>query len=502
MTSRRTLLIGSAGLTTFAISSGVTFAAPKAMQPVQWDRTTDVLIFGAGEAGLCAAIAAREVGATVLVCEKAAFCGGHTAMSGSGYYIGGTEIQKRAGIDDSIEFNWKDSVDRGIKSYRFIKRDTSVVRRVYDEGVADMAWLEKYGVRFMPHPVQGIGNRKRVHYVAPGYKKGSPVLIDTLSKAATKLGAEIETQTALVGLITETGEPTLGVRVVGAEVKDASGKKQLIRARRGVILATGGFANSPELVKRFHPYLAGTPSLGSKLNTGDGIIAALNLGANMIIETNGFGMNMLFVGTHKGQSMGLPMTEAPLIVVGKNGERFEDESKGYLAACHKMTERKIKLADWIFDEKTYQKFRNGCLKPMFETEVVNKYDTIEALAKGEGIEVQTLRATIDQYNKDVAKGKDSRFGRTKLLATIDKPPFYAFECGPRIYTSYSGLEINRDAQVMDTRGKPITGLYAAGDVTGHLAYQCNLGGGGVSGISMATVYGKVAGTNAANNKKI
>lgn len=88
MTSRRTLLIGSAGLTTFAISSGGTFAAPKAMQPVQWDRTTDVLIFGAGEAGLCAAIAAREVGASVLVCEKAAFCGGHTAMSGSGYYIG------------------------------------------------------------------------------------------------------------------------------------------------------------------------------------------------------------------------------------------------------------------------------------------------------------------------------------------------------------------------------------------------------------------------------
>ena len=149
------------------------------------------------------------------------------------------------------------------------------------------------------------------------------------------------------------------------------------RARAHVILATGGFANSPELVKRFHPYLAGTPSLGSKLNTGDGIIAALNLGASMIIETNGFGMNMLFVGTHKGQSMGLPMTEAPLIVVGKNGERFEDESKGYLAACHKMTERKIKLADWIFDEKTYQKFRNGCLKPMFETEVVNTYDTIE-----------------------------------------------------------------------------------------------------------------------------
>ena len=218
----------------------------------------------------------------------------------------------------------------------------------------------------------------------------------------------------------------------------------------------------------------------------------------MIVETNGFGMNMLFVGTHKGQSMGLPMTEAPLIVVAKNGERFEDESKGYLAACHKMTELGIKLADWIFDEKTYQKFRGGCLKPMFETEVVNKYDTIEALAKGEGIDAKALKETIARYNSDVAKGKDGVLGRTRLLQTIDQAPYYAFECGPRIYTSYSGLEINRDAQVMDTRGKPIAGLFAAGDVTGHLAYQCNLGGGGVSGISMATVYGKTAGANAAS----
>ena len=316
---------------------------------------------------------------------------------------------------------------------------------------------------------------------------------------AKKLGATVETETALVALITETGLPTLGVRVVGAQVKNADGKLLNIRAKKGVVLATGGFANSPELVKRFHPYLAGVPSLGSKLNTGDGIVAALNLGANMIVETNGFGMNMLFVGTHKGQSMGLPMTEAPLIVVSKKGLRFEDESKGYLAACHKMTEKGIKIANWVFDDKSYQQFKDTCLKPMFETEVVNKYDSIDALAKGEGIDAKALKETVERYNRDVAAGKDSVMGRTKLLQTIDKPPFYAFECGPKIYTSYSGIEIDREAHVLDTRGKVIPGLYAAGDVAGHIAYQCNLGGGGISGISMATVYGKVAGTNAAKS---
>ena len=136
---------------------------------------------------------------------------------------------------------------------------------------------------------------------------------------------------------------------------------------------------------------------------------------------------------------------------------------------------------------------------MFETEVVNKYDSIDALAKGEGIDVKALKETVERYNRDVAAGKDSVMGRTKLLQTIDKPPFYAFECGPKIYTSYSGIEIDREAHVLDTRGKVIPGLYAAGDVAGHIAYQCNLGGGGISGISMATVYGKVAGTNAAKS---
>ena len=159
--NRRNFIIASAGSAAlFAASAPVCAASKK----VSWDRTTDVLIFGAGQAGLCAAIAARESKAEVILFEKGAFCGGHTGMSGSGYYIGGTEIQKKAGIDDSVEINWKDSVDRGVKTYRFIKRDTAVVRRVYDEGVAGMAWLEKHGVKFMPKPVQGIGNRRRVHF--------------------------------------------------------------------------------------------------------------------------------------------------------------------------------------------------------------------------------------------------------------------------------------------------------------------------------------------------
>lgn len=95
------------------------------------------------------------------------------------------------------------------------------------------------------------------------------------------------------------------------------------------------------------------------MNVGDGIKAATAIGAQMIVETNGFGMNMLFVGTHKGQSMGLPLTEAPIIVVNKEGQRFQDESRGYLACTHKMVEKGYKVAYWIFDKKTSDKFREA-----------------------------------------------------------------------------------------------------------------------------------------------
>ncbi len=136
MTSRRSFIKASiAAVSATAFSQGVFAAAPSS----GWNETTDVLIFGAGQAGLCAAISALQNGAkNVLVLEKAPYCGGHTVISGSGYYIGGTDIQNAAGIDDSIEINWQDSIARGIKANRFIKRDTSVVRVVYEKGPQDL----------------------------------------------------------------------------------------------------------------------------------------------------------------------------------------------------------------------------------------------------------------------------------------------------------------------------------------------------------------------------
>ncbi len=482
-----------------ATTSFLSLATPFSVYASADKKQVNVLVLGGGMAGLCASISAKQNGAkNVLLCEKGGFLGGHTILSGSGYWVGGTKIQKAAGIDDSLDINWQDSLDRGLKLNRFLKRNPEVARQVYEQGPKDLEWLESLGVRFTDQPAQAIGNRKRVHYFAPGYRVGSPEAIKALQKKAESLGVKIVLNTKLLSLITD-GEKR-DARVIGAIVEDNKGQKTAIYADQGVVLATGGFANGPEMVEKYHPYLKGVKSHGSKLNVGEGIEAATALGANVLVEHYGFGMNMLFVGTHSNVSIGQPLVEVPLIVVNNEGQRFQDETKGYLAVNHKMVEKKYKLGYWILDSKSVEKYKDTSLKILFEKQKVNKYSSLRELAEGEKINFANLEKTIREYNEDVEKGTDRYQNRTKLLQTIDKGPFYAFECEPQIYTSYTGLEINKKAQVMTTAGKPIEGLYAAGDVTGHLAYQVGLGGGGISGIVMATVYGRIAGEQAAKNK--
>ena len=495
MTNRRQFLCGSLA---FVAGTGTISSAQASQNKIDYDRVVDVLIIGAGQAGLCAAIAAKEAGADkVLVVEKASACGGHTAISGGGYWIGGTDQQKQEGVEDSLEINWKDAVDRGIQANGFLKRDTAVAYRGYKDGIQAQKWLMSHGVKFAPKLGQSIGNRRRIHYFAPGITVGSPVEVETLRKAAVGLGAEFLFNTQLLALQTESGKPVVGEPVVGALVQ-AEGGQKYIRSRGGVVLACGGYANNPEMVQRYHPYLKGMASFGSPFNTGDGLMAAMALGANFLVEYGGFGFNVLFIGTHKGVSSGAAVAETPLIVVNKSGKRVQDESRGYLACCHALMRRKEYVANWVFDSTAFEAYKDSYFKIPLTRDVVSKYASLEELAQKEGIDKKNLVETIKRYNAGVDKGKDTEFGRTKNLKRIEKAPFYSFECSPKIYTSYSGLEINIEAQVLTQTGDVIPGLYAAGDMLGHLAYLTGLGGGGMSGIVQATVYGRIAGTNAAD----
>ena len=212
----------------FLISAGVAFSLSSlpmtAIAADKSDVRSNVLVVGGGMAGLCAAISAKQSGASkVILVEKGGFLGGHSILSGSGYWIGGTKIQKKAGIDDSLEINWQDSLERGLKLNRFLKRDTGVARLVYEQGPKDLDWLESLGVKFTDRPAQAIGNRKRVHYFAPGYRVGSPQAIKALQAKAESLGVEIILNTNLVSLITESEKRN--ARVIGAILENNKRKQ-------------------------------------------------------------------------------------------------------------------------------------------------------------------------------------------------------------------------------------------------------------------------------------
>ncbi|MFB3926279.1 MAG: FAD-dependent oxidoreductase [Syntrophales bacterium] len=470
-----------------------------ALPPRKWDKETDVVVVGAGGSGLCAAIEAAGSGAKVLLLEKMAAIGGDTIISGSAVIAGGTSLQKKAGVEDSPERFYQDALEDGRKHYSFIKRDTKILKIAYDKGPELVDWLMSLGVKFLDKPTKFLSPIPRIHYVAPGYRRGSPFLVGKLRDAAVNKGVNIMLQTKLVELITDPQGPCAQKRVIGVTAQDAKGKIMKIKARRGVVLATGGFAKGQDLIKRYYPYLDGVRTLGAPGNTGDGIKAAQDIGANLLLEYVNYGVETIFVGTQKGYSGGLPLTEAPLIVVKKDGKRFIDETQGYNVVTKKMIGEGYKLAYWIFDENS-RKENEGIFKAIYDNDVIRAFPSLEALAAGMGLNASALMETVKTYNADVEKGRDSEFGRTRLLKKIETPPFNVFEAEPAFYVTYGGLEINGESQVLNPLGKPIPSLYAAGEVCGCLGPQVNVRYGQLGGLAQGMIFGRIAGKNVAMEK--
>lgn len=470
-----------------------------ALPPKRWDRETDVVVVGAGGGGLCAAIEAATDKTDVLLLEKMQVIGGDTILSGSAVIAAGTTIQKKAGVVDSPDKFFQDAVEDGRKQYGFIKQDTKILKIGFDKGPELVDWLISLGVPFLEEPKPFLQPVPRIQYVAPGYRKGSPILVGKLRDAAEKKGVKILLQTKLTELIVDPKGPCSSQRVIGVVAQDAKGKVMKIKARKGVVLATGGYAKGEDLIKKYHPYLVGLRTLGAPGNTGDGIKAAQAIGANMLVEYVGYGVETLFVGTQKGYSAGLPLTSAPLIVVKKDGKRFIDETLGYSAVTKDMIGKGIKVACWVFDENG-RKANEVIFKPIFENDVVLKFSSLEELASKMGINGSALMETIKNYNADVEKGRDKEFGRTRLFTKIEVAPFYAFEAEPAHYVTYSGLEINESSQVLNEVGKPIPSLYAAGEVCGCLGPQVHVRYGNLGGLAQCMVFGRIAGKNAASQK--
>ncbi|MGI6038385.1 MAG: flavocytochrome c [Limnochordia bacterium] len=442
----------------------------------------DVVVIGGGGAGLSAANAAAEGGASVILLEKMPFLGGSTILSGGAISFAGTDLQKERGIVDSNELYYEEMLREGRN-----KNIPALVQTYIDEQLATYYWLVDQGVEFVDVGQGGGMSVARAHYV------NTVQFINALAASAESKGVDIQKNTTAVQLLTKPGTK----EVVGV-LAEKDGQEITYLARKGVVLASGGFGRDAGLLEKFVPVMAGAMGMVGAGCTGDGLRMAWNLGADIYdtpyIKAT-FGMHP------EGKTIAdLALTYySGAIIVNQNGERFVDESINYKAVGDAALAQPGAIAYQIWDEKIRAEAMKDPLTPLRDLEakgMVYKADTLEELAALIDVPAENLEATVARYNNHVEQGIEPDFGRTSLNAgsgtpvKINEGPFYAFPSTGVIFGTYGGILIDSAARVIDVYGEVIPGLYAAGEVTGGLH-----GAGYMTGtaVGKAVVFGRIAG---------
>ncbi len=449
----------------------------------------DLIVVGAGTAGLPAAIHASRRGARVLIIEASATIGGTLNVAVGQVAAGGTTLQASKGIVDSPDLHFDDvmRISRG-------RADAALVRRIVDEAPATMDWLLAGGLTPLPnHPVVS-DSPTLAAYSIPRYfwarENGRAIL------AVLKRNLEPELASGRVVLQPETRVTSLitsGDAVTGVRAENGEGTKEYFG--RHVLLSTGGYAMNPELFGRL---IGGSPYVASSypFSRGDGLELAAAVGSTIRgtnLHRSGTG-SILTRASWPAQVYARfqtdPRTRAPWeIWVNNAGQRFmrEDEPEHY-AREHAIAKLDGYRYAIVFDERiaaeaplgipgwTPAKFREHFgTHPMFL-----RADSLEGLAAAAQLNADALRQTVTDYNSGIDRGSDP-LGRLHRPRKIAQAPFYAIIHLGHSATSAAGVTVDRDLSVLKASGEPIRGLYAAGELLGSGAY---MGSTGVPGMML------------------
>src|SRR5689334_5516716 len=491
-------------------------------------QVADVIVLGAGNAAFCAALAAQEQGAKVLMLEAAP----EDEAGGNSRFTAGSIRVVYNGVDDikalvpdltQAEIDTTDfgtyTADQFFDDMARVtqhRANPDLVELLVTRSFDTLNWMREKGVRFIPiygrQAFKIDGKFKFWGGLTVESVGGGPGLVNMLTEAAKKRGIEIRYRTRALDLLSD-GDRVNGVRVRhDGQVSEIHGK--------AVVLASGGFQANPEWRTRYlGPGWDLAKVRGTRFNTGDGIRMALEIGASPCgnwsgCHAVGWEMNApefgdLAVGD-QFQKHSYPFA----IMVNATGKRFVDEGADFRNYTYAKYGRVIleqpgQFAWQIFDQKVKHLQRDE-----YNIRQITKVtaNTIEELAaKLEGVNAAEFLKTIKEWNAAVRGDipfnpniKDGR--RTEGLAinksnwanTIDEPPFegYAVTCG--LTFTFGGVRITTDAEVLNTDYQPIRGLYAAGELVGGLFYFNYPGG---SGLTSGAVFGRIAGTSAARAGK-
>ncbi|QQO09419.1 flavocytochrome c [Breznakiella homolactica] len=435
----------------------------------------DVVVIGAGGAGFSAAIEAKEAGRSVVIIEKMPLVGGNTIKGSGGMNASETQYQKRAGKIYTNDTFYQYTMDGGHGL-----NDPALLRFFVENSSGAVDWLTGLGMNYT------FGNyttAQRSHAV----NNGGPVgieLMRVLTARAEQDGIQVMLETKAEEIIMKNGQAA-GVRCVGK-----TGNTVTVNAK-AVVLATGGFGANEDLFTKYRPELKGYVTTNHPGATGDGIVMAEAVGADLT------DIEQIQIHPTVEQSTSELVSESlrrdGSILINADGNRFYNEILTRDKVSAAVLAQPDSYAYIVFD----QNVRN--IRSIINTYVSRGFvledPTLEGLAAKMGVNPANFRKSVETWNAAAKAGAGDPFGRDEAMENpLVNPPYYAIKIAPGVHHTMGGVKINTNTEVISTRGAPIPGFYAAGEVTGGIHGGNRIGGNAITDI---VVFGRVAGQQSA-----
>jgi succinate dehydrogenase/fumarate reductase flavoprotein subunit len=493
--------------------------------PAKWDKEADVVVIGTGGAGLAATVRASEKGLSVITIEKLQGPGGSTKESACFICFGGSRYQNAAKFAiPKFPFDPEAVVQMVTPMYQFTA-DTNLLRMLVKKGPECIDWMGDNGVDWAFDP--GFGPIAHVWKGACDggfYPRGTKLVVDHMFKVAQQKGGQFLFETSAVALVKDKGQ------IVGVKARNLQREEIYIHAKKGVILASGGFGVNRDMQKRYTPsaYAGAASAFVMPSDTGECTRMGIGAGADMA----GLDSFVCFDGSIDAFAMGkgpfhhylysgdIQLTRQPWLSIDIAGNRYpylSSESPAGLSGeaawqMSRVGHRGYVIFDSDYENNIWKYKQGGCRRPItpdmpnitrmpewlaphdwrdavkasVEKGAIKKADSIEELAKQLGFELPVLAKAVKRWNETCASGKDTEFNfPPEWLVPVLKGPFYGARIGGQIESIKCGLRVNTSMQVLTGTGEAIPGLYAAfhtaGGAVGESCYSGGMAGGSVLG---------------------
>ena len=487
---------------------------------------TDIVIVGAGGAGMTAAIAAANEGRDVVIVESQAMVGGNSVRATGGMNAAKTpaqdenEFNEAAGVEKTLETaasEWADNEaitalantvaeqwaayqanpEGYFDSVELMELDTligghgindpALVEALCSNSADAIDWLAEQGIELTSVSSFGGASVKRIHRPVDSEGKTISVgsyMIPLLQAKCEELGVEFIMNTTANEILTDANGAAVGIAAT-----DKNGAAVTVNAK-AVILATGGFGANLDMVVEYKPDLAGFMTTNAPGAQGQGIDMAVAIGAGTV------DMDQIQIHPTVEANTAALITEGlrgdGAILVNAEGNRFTDEvgTRDVVSAAEIAQTGSY---SWLVIDQAMVD-ASSVIQGYIKNGYTVSGETYEELAEAMGVDAAAFAATMEKWNAAVAAGVDEEFGRTSFANPLDTAPYYAIKVTAGIHHTMGGLTINPQTQVLAGDGTVIDGLYAAGEVTGGVHGGNRLGGNAVADF---TVFGRIAGEQAA-----